>query len=162
MRVQPSAAILLFVALTLSSCQPAAEQTEADVAAIQAAAKEWMPAVKAGDVARVVAMYTDDAVRMPPGAPAYAGKEAIEEAFRGFFEEFSSEGTWPTKEAEIVVADGWAFHRDTYTARHTPVAGGEVIEESGKVLVIWQKQPDGSWKHAREIWNRDNPPPSME
>ncbi len=162
MRVQPSAAILLFVALTLSSCQPAAEQTEADVAAIQAVAKEWMPAVKAGDVARLVAMYTDDAVRMPPGAPAIAGKEVIKEAFRGLFEEFSAELTWPTGEEEIVVADGWAFHRDTYTVRLTPVAGGEVIEESGKVLVIFQQLPDGSWKHAREIWNRDNPPSGME
>lgn len=162
MRVQPSAAILLFVALTLSSCQPAAEQTEADVAAIQAVAKEWIAAVNAGDVARMVAEYTDDAVRMPPGAPAYAGKEAIEEAFRGLFEQFSAEITWSTGKEEIVVADGWAFHRDKYTARLTPVAGGEVIEEVGKVIVIFQQQPDGSWKHAREIWNRDNPPPGME
>ncbi len=162
MRVQPSAAILLFVALTLSSCQPAAEQTEADVAAIQAVAKEWIAAFSAGDVARLVALYTDDAVRMPPGAPANAGKEAIQEAFRGLLERFSAELTWPTEEEELVVADGWAFHRDKYTARLTPVAGGEVIEEVGKVIVIFQQQPDGSWKHAREIWNFDKPSPSME
>ncbi len=56
------------------------------------------------------------------------------------------------------MADGWAFHRGTYTIRLTPVAGGEVIGENGKVIVIFQKQPDGSWKIAREIWNRDNPP----
>ena len=162
MRVQPSAAILLFVALTLSSCRPAAEETEADVAAIQAVAAEWIAAVNAGDLARVVAEYTDDAVRMPPGRPAYVGKEAIEEDFRGSFEQFSAEFTWPTEEEEIVVADGWAFHRDNYTARLTPVAGGEVIEVVGKVIVIFQQQPDGSWKHAREIWNSDNPPPAME
>ncbi len=162
MRVQPSAAILLFVALTLSSCQPAAEQKEADVAAIQAVAKEWIAALNAGDVARLVAEYTDDAVRMPPGAPAYAGKEAIEEAFRGFFEQFSAEITWPTGKEEIVVADGWAFHRDKYTARLTPVAGGEVIEEVGKVIFIFHQQSDGSWKLALEIWNLDNPPSGME
>ena len=162
MRVQPSAAILLFVALTLSTCQRAPEQTEADLAAIQALEEDWSAAFVAGNVAGLVATYTDGAVRMPPGAPAYTGREAIEEAFRGLFERFSAELTWPTEEEELVVADGWAFHRDKYTIRLTPVAGGEVLEERGKVIVIYQLQADGSWKVSHEIWNRDNPPSGME
>jgi len=35
----------------------------------------------------------------------------------------------------------------------TPKAGGESIQLEGKYLVVFQKQPDGSWKAARDIWN---------
>ena len=160
MRVQLTSVILLFVALALSTCQRAPEQTQAEEAAIQVLSEEWAAAFNAGDVAGLVELYTEDVVRMPPGAPASTGREAVEETFRGLFEQFSGELTWPTE--EIVVTDGWAFHRGTYTARLTPVAGGEVMEQGGKVLVICQRQPDGSWKIAREIWNHDNPPPSKE
>ena len=151
MRIQPSVAILPFIALTLSSCQPASEQTEADVAAIQALTEEWSAAFNAGDVARIVALYTDDAIRMPPGAPTYTGIEAIEQVWSGIFEQYSGNLAWPTE--EIVVAGNWGFHRGTYTATLTPLAAGEVEKQDGKVLVICRKQADGSWKLAREIWN---------
>jgi len=75
MRIQTSAVILLFVALILSACRPAVKQTEADVAAIQALVEAWGAAIEAGDVAGVVALYTDDIVRMPPDAPAIRGKQ---------------------------------------------------------------------------------------
>jgi len=159
MRIRSSAVILLFVTLTLSACQPAAERTEADVAAIQALTEAWLEAVEAGDVAAILALYTDDIVRMPPDAPAYRGKQAVEQAFRGLFEQLSVGGTWPVEGTEeIVVADGWAFHLSEYILRISPKAGGEAIEERGKIIVICQQQPDGSWKLAREIWNRNSPP----
>ncbi len=163
MRVQPSAVILLFVTLTLYACQPAADQTEADVTAIRALTEAWGVALETGDVAAMAALRTDDVVRMPPDEPVSRGKQAVEDFFRGVFEQFSVEGTWPVEGTEeIVVADGWAFHLSEYILRITPKAGGEAIEELGKIIVIWQKQPDGSWKIAREIWNRNNRPPGME
>lgn len=139
---------------------PMPAQEQADAAAIQALTEEWTAAFNAGDATALAAWYTDDAVRMPPNAPAYQGREATKEAFHGLFTQFAAELTWPTE--EIIVAGGWAFHRGTYTIRLTPVAGGEEIGESGKVIVICKRQPDGSWKIAREIWNRDKPPAGMD
>jgi uncharacterized protein (TIGR02246 family) len=163
MRTQSSAVILLLVAFTLSACQPAAEQTEADVAAIQAVLEEWGAALETGDFAAMAALRTDDVVRMPPDEPVSRGKQAAEDFFRGVFEQFSVEGTWPVEGTEeIVVADGWAFHLSEYILRFSPKAGGEAIEERGKIIVICQQQPDGSWKIAREIWNRNNRPLGME
>jgi uncharacterized protein (TIGR02246 family) len=158
MRIQTSAAILLFVALTLSACQPVVEQTEADVAAIRGLLEEWRAAVEVGDVAGIVAIYTDDIVQMPPDAPANRGKQAIEEYYRAGLELFSIGVTWPVEGTEeIIVADGWAFHLSEYIERFTPKAGGETIEVRGKIVEICQKRPDGSWKFAREIWNRNSP-----
>ena len=143
----------LFVALTLSAFQPAQAQTKTDAEAIQTLADEWTAAWNAGDVAGLLATYADDAVRMPPNGPTYSGKAAIEEAFTSFFEEFSGELDWPTD--EIIVAGDWAFHRGTFTADLTPLGEGEVMHVGGEVLVIFQRQSDGSWKAAREIWTDD-------
>ncbi|MBW7997118.1 MAG: hypothetical protein FVQ81_11230 [Candidatus Glassbacteria bacterium] len=160
MRVLPSMVILLFVALTLSACQPAAERTEADVAAIQALTQAWSAGVETEDVAALVALRTDDYVSMPPDAQGFRGSQALEDFYRGLFEQFSVEGTWPVEGTEeIVVADGWAFHASEYILRISPKAGGEAAEEHGKIIAICQQQPDGSWKIAREIWNRNSPPP---
>ena len=146
----------LFVALTLSAFQPAQAQTKTDAKAIQTLADEWTAAWNAGDVAGLLVLYADDAVRMPPNGPTYSGKAAIEEAFTSFFEQFSGELDWPTD--EIIVAGDWAFHRGTFTADLTPLGEGEVMHVGGEVLVIFQRQPDGSWKAAREIWTDDEVP----
>lgn len=143
--------------------QPSAEQTDADVAAIQAVLAAWGVAVETGDVATLVAQRTDDVVRMPPDEPVSKGKQNLKDFFRGLFKQFSVEGTWPVEGTEeIVVADGWAYHLSEYILKISPKAGGEAIEERGKIVVICQQQPDGSWKIAREIWNRNNPPLGME
>ncbi len=158
MRIQTSAAVLLIVALTLSACQPTVEQTEADVAAIQGLLQAWGAAVEAGDIAALVALRTDDVVQLPPDAPVSRGKQALENFYHSSFEKFSIGGTWPVEGTEeIVVADGWAFHLSEYILRFSPKAGGEATEERGKIIVICQQQPDGSWKFAREIWNRNSP-----
>jgi ketosteroid isomerase-like protein len=143
--------------------QPSAEQTDADVAAIQAVLAAWGVAVETGDVATLVAQRTDDVVRMPPDEPVSKGKQDLKDFFCGLFKQFSVVGTWPVEGTEeIVVADGWAYHLSEYILKISPKAGGEAIEERGKIVVICQQQPDGSWKIAREIWNRNNPPLGMK
>ncbi len=156
MRVLLAAVALLFLVFTLSTCGPSQADTEADSVAVQATADEWTAAWNAGDVAGLLVHYADDAVRMPPNGPTYSGKAAIEEAFTSFFEQFSGELDWPTD--EIIVAGDWAFHRGTFTADLTPLGEGEVMHVGGEVLVIFQRQPDGSWKAAREIWTDDEAP----
>ena len=154
-----AAGLCVLAILALSACQSAAERTDADVAAIQTLLQAWKTAAEAGDVAGILACYNDDIVQMPPDAPANRGKQAIEEYYRPGFELFSIEATWPVEGTEeIIVADGWAFHLSEYIERFTPKDGGEMIEVRGKIIEICQKQPDGSWKFAREIWNRNSPP----
>ena len=165
-RVFLSLGVALVLALLLVTCtpqtQPVVEEaanTEADVAAIRVLTERWIAAVEAGDVDGVLSLYTDDAVRLPPDGPAFSGKEAFEEYFSGAFEQFSFEVVWPVEGTEeIVVARGWAYHLSEYAMLVTPKEDGETMEENGKVLEIIQRQSDGSWKLAREIWNITLPP----
>jgi len=149
---------LIFASFALLSCQPAAKQNEADIAAINAVTEAWEAAVEAGNVDALVALRTDDMVQLPPDAPILRGKQALDKVYRGLFGQFSVVGTWPIRGTEeIVVADGWAFHMSEYALQIIPRTGEKTIEERGKMIAIFRKQPDGSWKIAREIWNRNSP-----
>jgi len=76
---------------------------------------------------------------------------------QGLFGQFTAEETVTTE--EIQVAGGWAFLRGTYTATMTPKEEGDPQEETGKCVHVVQRQPDGSWKNMRVIWNSDQPAP---
>ena len=57
--------------------------------------------------------------------------------------------------SEVTLAGDWAISNGTYSARRTPKAGGERTADSGKWLDVMQRQPDGTWRIYRDIWNRD-------
>ena len=127
------------------------DTTEADVEAINQMAANYAAAENAGDLDGIMAVFTDDAVRMPPNAPAIIGKESIRSLMQTNLEQNTYQLDNPPE--EVQVSGDLAFARGTYTVTVTPKAGGESIQLEGKYLVVCQKQPDGSWKAARDIWN---------
>ncbi len=146
-------AVLIF--LVLSGCAPTME-VEREKDAIQAMAEEFVRAINEGDAETLVALFTDDAVRMPPNEPAVTGKEALEAQYRAEFAQFDIDLNWTLE--EIVVVGEWAYYRAGYTVSVTPRAGGESAREIGKILDILERGSGGSWKIARHIWNLDSPP----
>ena len=168
MRFQASAALLLSF-LIAASCAPPAEEpepeaeeavtTEADVEAINAVREQEIAAFTAGDIDGLLALFTDDGVVMPPNAPVAVGKEAVRSWLQDLYEQNSVQGTYTS--SEVAVVGDWAFERLAFTLTLTPVAGGEPIQDVGKAVHIYQRQPDGSWKIAWDIWNSDNPPAEM-
>ena len=92
---------------------------------------------------------------MPPNDEALIGRQAITDDMVAMFEGMSADLTISSEEVEV--AGDWAFDRGAFTMKTTPKGDGEPMEDKGKYLVIFQKEMDGSWKIAREVWNSDNP-----
>lgn len=59
----------------------AAWAATADEVAIRAQTASWEKAYNAGDAKAVAAQYADDALLLPPGAPAVSGRAAILDYF---------------------------------------------------------------------------------
>lgn len=165
MRVHAAGAVLTgFLAATLA-CAPAADEgepagdvvtTEVDMEAIDAMRGAFAEAVSAGDVDGMMIGYAEDAVQMPPNEPALTGKEAIRARSQANADQYEMALENPA--AEIVVKGDWAILRGTYVFSGTPKADAEPIQDTGKYMVTWRRQPDGSWLVAHEIWNSNNPP----
>ena len=161
MRVQASAAIHLLVAFALFACQPVVEQAEVDASAAEEAAlrkadAEWLKAFAAKDVEGMVSYYAEEASVFPPNAPIVSGQEAI----RGMWEELTAnpgfEVTWESVKVEMARSGDLAWVQETYVFRMQD-AEGELQEDRGKAVVVWKKQPDGSWKAVADIFNSDLP-----
>ena len=129
--------------------------SEGDVKAINQLREEAIAAANTGDLARMMNVWLEDAVRMAPNEPAAIGKAAVEAQFRAMFSDFTLELS--ARPQRVVVAGDWAWSWWTYAGAFIAKAGGEAIRETGKCVDIIRKQPDGVWKWALHIWNSDAP-----
>ncbi|MFQ6103164.1 MAG: YybH family protein [Candidatus Glassbacteria bacterium] len=157
----------LFTTFTLAfacvACQQQAQQVgplpEEDVAALKNMIEPYAQAMLQGDWAAVAAMYTEDAVRMPPNEPLHQGRAAIQswlEARPITITDFSL-GMEDVDGRDVIA---WA--RGTYSITYTIGGEGEPATDSGKWLNVLRKQPDGSWLIAVNMWNSDKPIPQKK
>ena len=80
MHILKQAALLCcgLLALAAASIVSAGDDSSPD-ASLRAGTAEWIAAYNAGNVDRIVALYAEDALVMPPEAPAASGHAAIRE-----------------------------------------------------------------------------------
>ena len=130
--------------------------SQSDAEAINNVREAHIAALNDGNADSWVAAFTDDGVQMPPNAPANLGSESIRAWSQAFLEPFRVQ--FRLFVDEVRVAGGWAFERGTYKITLTPKAGGEPIQDIGKYITIYERQPGGGWEIARDIWNSNDPP----
>jgi ketosteroid isomerase-like protein len=92
---------------------------------------------------------------MPPHHPSVHGLAALEHYFRDLFSH--SRFAFAFSSSRIEMAGDVALERIEYTASAWPLEGGPVVQDRGKGVHVYRRQPDGSWKLAQDIWNSDNP-----
>lgn len=140
-----------------SACQPAVPPglSAADKAAIEAQDATYIKNITAGDASALVkAYYTNDAVFMPPNMALVTGAAAIEATMKAF----PPITNYSLHSDEIAGVGDLAYARGRYALKLNP-PGMAPIADSGKFIDIWRKQPDGSWKVTRDIFNSDVPLP---
>lgn len=133
--------------------------SEADLKSIDNVRDTHVAALNAGDGGAWAALFTDDAVQMPPNMPANIGRSAIEPWSKWFLGMFGMEFALAVEEVRVM--GEWAFERGTYKIGLTPKSGGSCMQDAGKYITIYQRTPGDGWRMARDIWNSSNPLPSQ-
>ena len=148
---------LIALALMVTACQAPAPEvvqlSDEDVASIKQVSQTLVKANQV-DWDAWIDVFTEDAVRMPPNITILEGREAIR-ARAEASQPFTSFTVTPL---EIDGLGDLAFARGTFTYTRAP-EDADPITESGKFIQILRKQPDGSWRIFRDIWNSDLPLP---
>lgn len=109
-----------------------------------------------GEAAAVAALYTEDAVLLPPNSEMIQGRQKIEEFWSIAMQMGVKDVVLTTVELSKVCGDT-VHEMGNYTLKIHPI-GKKPIEDKGKYIVIWKHTADG-WKLHRDIWNSNLPPP---
>src|SRR5688572_22618369 len=136
-----------------SEAAEAKESSNFDLAAarsaVDAANAKFMDGIKKGDSAAIAALYTDDAVAMPPNMEPVRGA-----AIAGLWGSVIRMGV---KDAKFMT-DDVSGNADMLaeTARYEMYGADNKLLDKGKYVVVW-KPVNGEWKLHRDIWNSSMP-----
>lgn len=118
---------------------------------IEAANARYVDALKRADTTGAAAYYADDAVSLPQNQEARRGHAAIA---KGLGEDARAMRVTDAKftTEDVMVGGDLAVETGAYdiTLQRTT---GEDIKDNGKYITVWKRQPDGSWKIVRDIYN---------
>jgi uncharacterized protein (TIGR02246 family) len=117
--------------------------TATDVKAVYAA---WDAAFNKGDAQAVAALYTDDAILLPPSHVVIKGRADVEKFASGLFEIGMASHQLELIEVTVDGADTIAAVA-TWSVKHKGAPGG------GFITSIFKKQPDGKLKIKLLMFN---------
>jgi len=125
-----------------------------DEAGIRAQTTSWVKAYNGGDATAVAALYAEDALLLPPGAPGVSGRPAILAFFTKDIANTKAAGAVfvVDPKTDVGVSGRMGWESGTYRA----TVKGAVVE-TGKFLSVSRKK-DGKWLYLRDTWNADAPP----
>jgi uncharacterized protein (TIGR02246 family) len=118
-----------------------------DKAAIQSLNDKFAKAFNSGDIATLAALYTEDAVILPPGVEMMKGRSAIQAFWKAAAEQLG-DATLTAVDVKPLGTDA-AREIGTFSLR---TKGQQPQEIMGKYVVVWEKV-GSDWKLATDIWN---------
>jgi ketosteroid isomerase-like protein len=133
--------------------------SDADVSAIKKAAADMLEATNQPGRAGAegyASFALPDAHWMPPDEPAIRGRAAIADFAAPFTEMKDFTMSWEHPEVRVAESRDIAYSVGTFSGSGRDDEGN-LQEFKGKLLNIWHRQPDDSWRIAVAIWNNDQP-----
>lgn len=132
------------------------DDTRAALEAIEALHRTDRRASLAHDAETLLSLWSDDPAALPPRGPIVRG-DTLREWLRS---SLAAGSGWETVEyvqdwQEVQVVGDYAWDLGTYRGRSRNRETGEEVTSRGKLLRILKREPDGSWKVHRSIWNQD-------
>ena len=146
----------LALAISLSACAAGAKQqefTRADQDTIRRTTAELTSAFNAKQVDKLLDLYAENSVFMPPNAPMLRGKEPLKSYYNEMIEKGAS--NLQLEPAEVAGHGPIAYESGTYT-----VSYGHA-RDRGKYMRILRNM-NGTWRTEKTIWSSDLPPTAAQ
>jgi uncharacterized protein (TIGR02246 family) len=119
-------------------------------AEVLAIAQAWEKCANAKDAPGIASLYTENATLLPPGQPAISGRQNIQGFWQGFFDAGASDAK--LKSTRISSSGELAYEIGEYSAMMPQPSGG-TAPGSGKYLVVFERQQDGTLRMAADMFS---------
>jgi len=161
MRSRSRSGLAVVASLLLGACAAQLQSTSAGARGsdavrvqIEQANARFSEAFSRGDVGALAAMYDTGAVVLAPNAPPMRGRQNIEALWAGGRQQGFKSVNLVVNSVEVI--GNHAIELGSYTLAIQPPGQAEMIDR-GKYMVIWRRQPDGSWRIYRDMFNTSMP-----
>ncbi len=126
-------------------------------AAIKQVADAYVKAVLAGDAKAVAALYTEDAVEMPPNQPIIKGRAAIQQYYEKVFGSGVKIMNFSLEHLDSRASADMAWDAGAYKQSMQGETGtASPASDTGKYVVLLRRA-GGAWKVSYAIYNSDQP-----
>lgn len=145
------------IGLALPACQQPADSAGTEAATLDALRQvrdQHVAAVLEENVDAELATYTESAIFIPPGQKGAIGTQEIRAWLQESFDHFTVEHL-EIDLANHTVREDLAVAHYRYSWSVAPEGEGEPVPDTGQGLWVFERQPDGSWLIAYDIWNSD-------
>jgi len=122
--------------------------------------QDYIEAVAAEDVDKLMTFYADNAVQISPSIPIIHGADNIRVIWVAFFSDFEVLEATSTID-EVIVVGRRAFARGQYTMTYQSIIDGTIYREAGRFAESSRQLEDGQWVMTTEI-SSQGPPAEME
>ena len=148
---------IVAVVVLCAACGPPSQrpETSGNDAAAHQAHEAYVTAINSNNLESLLGMLTEDVVFLSAHEPVMVGKAAVRPWLKAYLKAYKTH--WDKPVQEFVVNGDWAFERYSYTSTDTPMAGGNLVTDTGWGLVIYHRDADGKWRVARDAWGPDHP-----
>lgn len=128
------------------------QPAKADVGAIENAIKadqaKWNEEFKTKNLDGLVAHYTPDAFFVAPGVEPAKGSKDIREVYEEALKDPAFAATFTSEKIDVSQSGDLAYVRGRFTETFTHPDTDKPTSDSGSYIMVYKKQPDGSWKAA--------------
>jgi ketosteroid isomerase-like protein len=147
--------LMLVAVMIITACKSKTKTASNDADAIRSIEDQWVAAIKAKDIDKIVSFCSPDIVIMDANVPINVGHQAVRKSYSSPADSTTSVSHSETVDGiEISASGDLAYTRGTaQQSRNTP---NGILNESIKWVSIYKKI-NGEWKVIVNIWNSDKP-----
>ncbi len=127
-----------------------------DLDSIRENHRVFVDSMRNGDVSKLLGLFEDDIVFMPPADPTIVGKAEVRNWYEDYFAYFTIL-TLDTVDRDVSIAGNVLVERTAVSVKLEPRKGGQSIYDEARILSVWRRQEDGSWKLWQSMWNSVKP-----
>jgi ketosteroid isomerase-like protein len=152
MTMKAKTVLILFIVLT--GCSEHKIDTKAEGDNLMQISRDWAKSAATDSIEKTLGYWADDAVIMSPGQPPLKGKKAIREMIESTSKIPGFKISWEPLSVSVSESGDLAYmiEKNQITVNDS---SGKPINEFNKVVTIWRKEANGSWKNIVDMWNAD-------
>jgi ketosteroid isomerase-like protein len=151
-------AFLAFATILASAFSPTATAApQASTLATLAKIREvWVQDLRTKQLEPILKFYAPDAVFLQPTGERITGSAALRTLFQTIMATFNSDLTLHSQNLET--SGDLAYDSGDFQETLTTIATGAKITSKGSYIIIFKRQPNGSWQIVQHVWTGTPPP----